>query len=77
MRGTTLFKIDDYERFLHKIPFLTRYADDVFSENYMSTIGVDFKVRTLDVDGRNVKLNIWDSAGQERFKTIVSNIPYR
>jgi Ras-related protein Rab-1A len=55
---------------------LRRYADQSFTENYINTIGVDFKVRTLDVNGRTVKLNIWDSAGQERFRTIV-NTYYR
>lgn len=55
---------------------LRRYADQSFTENYINTIGVDFKVRTLDIMGKVVKLNIWDSAGQERFRTIV-NTYYR
>ena len=39
---------------------------------YITTIGVDFKIRTVDVDGEKVKLQIWDTAGQERFRTITS-----
>ncbi|KRY21369.1 Ras-related protein Rab-35 [Trichinella patagoniensis] len=40
--------------------------------NYITTIGVDFKIRTITVDGERVKLQIWDTAGQERFRTITS-----
>ena len=39
---------------------------------YITTIGVDFKIRTIDVEGEKVKLQIWDTAGQERFRTITS-----
>jgi len=56
-----------------KSSLLLRYADDTFSANYLSTIGVDFKIRTIIVDGKKVKLQIWDTAGQERFKTITSS----
>jgi len=55
---------------------LRRFADQSFTENYINTIGVDFKVRTLEMHGKLIKLNIWDSAGQERFRTIV-NTYYR
>ncbi len=55
---------------------LRRFADQSFTDNYINTIGVDFKVRTLEMFGKSVKLNIWDSAGQERFRTIV-NTYYR
>ena len=45
----------------------------MFNDNFMPTIGVDFKIRTIDVDGKTIKLQIWDTAGQERFKTITSS----
>ena len=40
--------------------------------SFITTIGVDFKIRTIDIDGEKVKLQIWDTAGQERFRTITS-----
>jgi len=55
-----------------KSALLLRFADNVFSTNYITTIGVDFKIRTLIVGGERVKLQIWDTAGQERFRTITS-----
>merc|ERR1711898_6342 len=52
---------------------LLRFADDTYSESYISTIGVDFKIRTIEHDGKRIKLQIWDTAGQERFRTITSS----
>jgi len=52
---------------------LLRFADDTYTESYISTIGVDFKIRTLDLQGKTCKLQIWDTAGQERFRTITSS----
>ncbi|KAJ7558243.1 hypothetical protein O6H91_04G030200 [Diphasiastrum complanatum] len=52
---------------------LLRFADDSYLESYISTIGVDFKIRTVELDGKSIKLQIWDTAGQERFRTITSS----
>lgn len=52
---------------------LLRFADDTYTESFISTIGVDFKIRTIDLEGKTVKLQIWDTAGQERFRTITSS----
>ncbi|KAM1020504.1 hypothetical protein ACFX2I_041739 [Malus domestica] len=52
---------------------LLRFADDSYLDSYISTIGVDFKIRTVDQDGKTIKLQIWDTAGQERFRTITSS----
>lgn len=52
---------------------LTRFADAVYSDGYISTIGVDFKIRTIELDSKVCKLQIWDTAGQERFRTITSS----
>lgn len=49
---------------------LLRYADDVYTDKHIITIGVDFKIKTLNIEGKKVKTNIWDTAGQERFKNI-------
>ncbi|PIK48111.1 hypothetical protein BSL78_15037, partial [Apostichopus japonicus] len=55
-----------------KSSLLLRFADNTFSGTYITTIGVDFKIRTIEVNGDRVKLQIWDTAGQERFRTITS-----
>ncbi|WAQ85949.1 hypothetical protein PtA15_6A578 [Puccinia triticina] len=52
---------------------LLRFADDTYTDSYISTIGVDFKIRTIELEGKTVKLQIWDTAGQERFRTITSS----
>lgn len=51
---------------------LIRFADDTFTDSFISTIGVDFKIRTINVGGKVVKLQIWDTAGQERFRTLTT-----
>jgi Ras-related protein Rab-1A len=40
----------------------------------MPTIGVGFEIKTINVDGKTIKLQIWDTSGQERFKTITSSL---
>ena len=52
---------------------LIRFVDDTFSDSYVTTIGVDFKIKTIDIDGKSCKLQIWDTAGQERFRNIISS----
>lgn len=55
-----------------KSSLLLRFAEDSFNASFISTIGVDFKTRNVDLDGETVKLSIWDTAGQERFRTITA-----
>ena len=56
-----------------KSSLLLRFANDEFQDTYMSTVGLDFKIRTIEIDGKLVKLQMWDTAGQERFRTITSS----
>lgn len=53
-----------------KSTMLMRYAENEYKNNYQATIGIDFKVKTLMADGKTVKLQIWDTAGQEAFRTV-------
>ena len=49
---------------------LLRFADSTFTSAYITTIGIDFKIKNVEVGGKRVKLQVWDTAGQERFRTI-------
>ncbi|XP_056272156.1 ras-related protein Rab-8B [Pseudoliparis swirei] len=55
-----------------KTCLLFRFSEDSFNTTFISTIGIDFKIRTIELDGKRVKLQIWDTAGQERFRTITA-----
>eukprot|EP00828_Plagiopyla_frontata_P014597 TRINITY_DN1909_c0_g3_i1.p1 TRINITY_DN1909_c0_g3~~TRINITY_DN1909_c0_g3_i1.p1 ORF type:complete len:206 (+),score=49.00 TRINITY_DN1909_c0_g3_i1:78-695(+) len=55
-----------------KSALLLRFADDTFNENYLTTLGVDFKFKTVNFNNKAVKLQIWDTAGQEKFRTITN-----
>lgn len=47
-----------------KSSLFVRFSDGTFLENYLATIGVDFRFKTLDIDNSQCKLQIWDTAGQ-------------
>ena len=51
---------------------LLRYSDDSFTSSFITTIGIDFKIKSINVNESKVKLQIWDTAGQERFRTITT-----
>ena len=57
-----------------KTAILLRFADDSFSPNFISTIGIDFRIKTIEIRGKKIKLQIWDTAGQVR---IIKNMRYR
>eukprot|EP00005_Dracoamoeba_jomungandri_P012946 CAMPEP_0174275004 /NCGR_PEP_ID=MMETSP0439-20130205/59592_1 /TAXON_ID=0 /ORGANISM="Stereomyxa ramosa, Strain Chinc5" /LENGTH=205 /DNA_ID=CAMNT_0015367075 /DNA_START=398 /DNA_END=1015 /DNA_ORIENTATION=- len=56
-----------------KSALLLKFTDNSFTDQYMSTIGVDFKIKTVKIEDLTIKLQIWDTAGQERFRTITSS----
>ena len=55
-----------------KSSLMLRFADDKFTTNYVNTIGVDFRFKTFNVDRKRIKIQIWDTAGQEKFRTMTS-----
>lgn len=60
------------ERYMQS-SMLIRFTDDAFDEHIQSTIGVDFKVKHLELNNKRIKLTVWDTAGQERFRTLTSS----
>jgi small GTP-binding protein len=53
-----------------KTAILKRLVEDTFTEDSLATIGVEFDSTVIAVDNRKVKLQIWDTAGQDRFRSI-------
>ena len=56
-----------------KSSLFLRFVDEIWKENFVPTIGVDFKIKSIKIDNKTIKLQIWDTAGQERFKSILSS----
>ena len=56
-----------------KSSLILRYVDQIWNDVFVPTIGVDFKVKSLQIDNKRVKMQIWDTAGQERFRNVISS----
>ena len=56
-----------------KTNLLLRYVGESFSENYIATLGIDFKMKNVIYNDVKVALQIWDTAGQERFRSITKS----
>ena len=57
-----------------KTCFLLRYCDKTFQDAHLSTIGLDYRLKSMTLKNKkNIKLQIWDTAGQDRFRAITKN----
>ena len=56
-----------------KTCIIKRFSKDEFNEVLLSTIGESFYEKNIDINGTKVNLEIWDTAGEEQFRTIVKN----
>ena len=56
-----------------KTNLLLRYVGESFSENYIATLGIDFKMKNIIYNDIKIALQIWDTAGQERFRSITKS----
>ena len=57
-----------------KTCFLMKYTDKTFQDIHMSTIGLDYRLKAMKLkSGKKIKLQIWDTAGQDRFRAITKN----
>jgi len=68
-----LFKVvlvGDYD--VGKQELLKRYVDNVFMGKYVTTVAVDLMVKTIELDGKRVKLQLWDTVGNERYRSLTT-----
>ena len=56
-----------------KTSFILRFCDDKFQEESLTTIGLDTKNKFIKIKDKKIQLNIWDTAGEERFRSIAKN----
>ena len=59
-----------------KTCLLFRFVDDSFTANRPNTIGIDYKIKTINLENKIIKLYLWDTAGEERFR-IISKTLYK
>ena len=53
-----------------KTNMLLKFCENNFMTSHLTTIGIDFKIKTITIGKDRIRLQIWDTAGQEKFKTI-------
>ena len=56
-----------------KTSLLVRYIDNKFEGDTLATLGVDIKYKYVTLDNKKIRMNIWDTAGQDRFRNIAKN----
>ena len=61
------------DSFVGKTNLILRFADDKYEDNEKQTIGVDIKMKKVTLDNKEYQLNLYDTAGQEKFKSMVGS----
>ena len=57
-----------------KTCFLVKYTEDIFNEQHINTVGFDYRFKEMILkSGKKAKIQIWDTAGQDRFRAIAKN----
>lgn len=56
-----------------KTSLLKKYCKNEFSNSYIITVGIDFQVKILDINNKKIKIQIWDTAGEERYRVVAKN----
>ena len=56
-----------------KTSLLLQYAEGYFPSIYCATIGIEYKIKKINMNGTDINLQIWDTAGEERFRSITQN----
>ena len=56
-----------------KTSYILKYVDNCFQQVYLTTMGIDFKVKTIELNNKKYKIFFFDTTGEERFKTIAVN----
>ena len=59
--------------YVGKTCILLRFSEDTFNENYDVTIGLNYRIKLMNVENTTVKMQIWDTSGEEKFKAIAKN----
>ena len=57
-----------------KTNFIYRLIEDKFNPNYMTTTGIDLKTINIEIDNKKIRVQLWDTAGQEKYKAITKNL---
>ena len=57
-----------------KTNFVYKFSEDKFSENYFATTGIELKTSSIQIDGKSIKIQLWDTAGQEKYRAMTKNL---
>jgi len=57
-----------------KTNFVMRLINNEFSKNYMTTSGIDLKTTDIEIKNKKIHIQLWDTAGQEKYKAITKNL---
>ena len=57
-----------------KTNFVYKFSEDKFSENYFATTGIELKTSSIQIDGKSIKIQLWDTVGQEKYRAMIKNL---
>ena len=57
-----------------KTNFIRMFIENKFNQNYMTTSGIDLKTSSIEIKNKKIRVQLWDTAGQEKYRAITTNL---